>query len=102
MGGRAAPDTPPPSGRARGTPPRAAPKNLRERFTALRNLPPFLRELWTASPPLLIADIVLRSVRAVLRARRAFRVRGIRALQGIVSRQGRGPDLAPVFDRAHG
>ena len=67
MGGRAAPGTPPPSGGgARGTPPRPAPKNLRERFVALRNLPPFLRELWAASPPLLVADLALRSVRAVL------------------------------------
>jgi len=67
MGGRAAPGTPPPSGGgARGTPPRPAPKNLRERFIALRNLPPFLRELWAASPPLLVADLALRVVRAVL------------------------------------
>ncbi|MEO7063803.1 MAG: ABC transporter ATP-binding protein, partial [Dokdonella sp.] len=67
MGGRATPGTPSSgSGGTRGTPPRPAPKNLRERFTALRNLPPFLRELWSASPFLLIADITLRSVRAVL------------------------------------
>lgn len=67
MGGRAAPGTPSPTGGgARGTPPRPAPKNLRERFIALRNLPPFLRELWAASPPLLVADLALRSVRAVL------------------------------------
>ena len=67
MGGRAAPSTPSPTGSGtRGTPPRPAPKNLRERFIALRNLPPFLRELWAASPPLLMADLALRSVRAVL------------------------------------
>ena len=67
MGGRAAPNTPSPTGSGtRGTPPRPAPKNLRERFIALRNLPPFLRELWAASPPLLVADLALRSVRAVL------------------------------------
>ena len=67
MGGRAAPNTPSPTGSGtRGTPPRPAPKNLRERFIALRNLPPFLRELWAASPPLLMADLALRSVRAVL------------------------------------
>ena len=67
MGGRAAPSTPSPTGSGtRGTPPRPAPKNLRERFIALRNLPPFLSELWAASPPLLVADLALRSVRAVL------------------------------------
>ena len=67
MGGRAAPNTPSPTGSGtRGTPPRPAPKNLRERFIALRNLPPFLSELWAASPPLLVADLALRSVRAVL------------------------------------
>ncbi|MEO7431146.1 MAG: ABC transporter ATP-binding protein [Dokdonella sp.] len=69
MGGRAAPGAPPPSsgGGPREAPPaRTAPKNLRERFIALRNLPPFLRELWATSPTLLIADVLLRSVRAVL------------------------------------
>ncbi len=66
MGGRATPGSPAPGGGSRGTPPKPAPKNLRERFTALRNLRPFLRELWSASAPLLIADLALRSVRAVL------------------------------------
>lgn len=66
MGGRTTAGVPPPGGGLRGTPPKPAPKNLRERFTALRNLPPFLRELWAASPTLLIADLALRSVRAVL------------------------------------
>src|SRR5690606_18980071 len=42
------------------------PKNLRERVGALRNLPPFLRELWRTSPPLLVANLVLRSLRAML------------------------------------
>jgi len=70
MGGRATPGAPPPSsggGGSREPPPtKSAPKSLRERFVALRNLPPFMRELWASSPPLLIADIVLRIVRAVL------------------------------------
>jgi ATP-binding cassette subfamily B protein len=68
MGGRATPGTPPPQrGGSREAPaPRPAPKNLRERFVALRNLPPFMRELWATSPPLLIADVLLRCVRAVL------------------------------------
>jgi ATP-binding cassette subfamily B protein len=68
MGGRATHAAPPPGGSGPRDPPpaRTAPKNLRERFVALRNLPPFMRELWASSPPLLITDIVLRSVRAVL------------------------------------
>jgi ATP-binding cassette subfamily B protein len=69
MGGRASPGAqPPPGGGGPREPPPAkpAPKSLRERFVALRNLPPFMRELWASSPPLLIADILLRIVRAVL------------------------------------
>ncbi|MEO6688983.1 MAG: ABC transporter ATP-binding protein [Dokdonella sp.] len=69
MGGRATPGAPaqPSRGGPREAPnPRPAPKNLRERFLALRNLPPFVRELWATSPPLLIADLMLRAVRAVL------------------------------------
>ncbi|MGH8174207.1 MAG: ABC transporter ATP-binding protein, partial [Rhodanobacteraceae bacterium] len=68
MGGRSSPGaTPPPSGGPREPPPaKPAPKSLRERFVALRNLPPFMRELWASSPPLLIADVLLRIVRAVL------------------------------------
>jgi ATP-binding cassette subfamily B protein len=69
MGGRATPGTPPTGGRGgpREPPPaRPAPGNLRERFVALRNLPPFMRELWVSSPRLLVADVLLRIVRAVL------------------------------------
>ncbi|MET0226127.1 MAG: ABC transporter ATP-binding protein [Dokdonella sp.] len=70
MGGRATPGAPPPSsgrgGSRESPPPKTPPKSLRERFVALRNLPPFLRELWTTSPPMLLADLLLRAVRAVL------------------------------------
>jgi ATP-binding cassette subfamily B protein len=69
MGGRSTPGAPPPSERSgsRDAPSaRPTPKNLRERFVALRNLPPFLRELWNTSPPLLLANLVLRLVRALL------------------------------------
>ena len=69
MGGRTAPGAsqPPPRGSSReAPPPKPPPKSLRERFVALRNLPPFMRELWATSPPLLIADLALRVVRAVL------------------------------------
>jgi len=70
MGGRTAPGTPPPGTRTGGPreppPPKAAPKNLRERFGALRNLPPFLRDLWATSPSLLVSDLALRVLRALL------------------------------------
>lgn len=66
MGGRATSGAPRPGSGSRGTPPKPAPKNLGECFTALRNLPPFLGELWFASPSLLLADLVLRGVRAIL------------------------------------
>ncbi|HEY0232710.1 MAG TPA: ABC transporter ATP-binding protein [Dokdonella sp.] len=70
MGGRATPGAPPPSsgrGGSREAPPlKSPPKSLRERFVALRNLPPFLRELWATSPSMLLADLLLRAVRAVL------------------------------------
>jgi len=69
MGGRATPGAAaaPPRGSSReAPPPKPPPKSLRERFVALRNIPPFLAELWATSPPLLIADIALRIVRAVL------------------------------------
>jgi ATP-binding cassette subfamily B protein len=70
MGGRATPGAPPPSsgrgGSREAPPPKPPPKSLRERFVALRNLPPFLRELWATSPPMLLADLLLRVVRAVL------------------------------------
>jgi ATP-binding cassette subfamily B protein len=68
MGGRTAPGTPPPGVRegTRAPPPKAQPKNLRERFSALRNLPPFMRDLWQTSPPLLVADLSLRVLRALL------------------------------------
>jgi len=69
MGGRTAPGASqqPPRGSSReAPPPKPPPKSLRERFVALRNLPPFMRELWATSPPLLIADLALRVVRAVL------------------------------------
>jgi ATP-binding cassette subfamily B protein len=41
-------------------------KSLRERFGALRNLPPFLRLVWDTSPPITIATLLLRFVRALL------------------------------------
>jgi len=70
MGGRTAPGTPPPGTRTGGPreppPPKAQPKNLRERFGALRNLPPFLRDLWATSPSLLVSDLALRMLRALL------------------------------------
>jgi ATP-binding cassette subfamily B protein len=70
MGGRATPGAPPPSsgrgGSREAPPPKPPPKSLRERFVALRNLPPFLRELWATSPSMLLADLLLRVVRAVL------------------------------------
>ena len=68
MGGRANPTAAPPGrGSPREPPPaRKAPGNLRERFVALRNLPPFLRELWATSPPLLLANLALRLLRALL------------------------------------
>ena len=67
MGGRSSPGGVPPGrggGRDGVAPPE--PKNLRERVGALRNLPPFLRELWRTSPPLLVANLVLRTLRALL------------------------------------
>ncbi len=55
MGGRAGPALPP------GTP-----RSLRARLGALKNLPPFLRLVWDTSPPLTLANGLLRLVRALL------------------------------------
>ncbi len=45
---------------------RRANPSLRERVGALRNLPPFLRQIWETSPPLTMASLGLRVVRALL------------------------------------
>jgi ATP-binding cassette subfamily B protein len=72
MGGRAAPSAGGPggpggpgsgSGAGPGAP---APRSLRERFSALRNLPPFLKLIWEISPPITVADLLLRLLRALL------------------------------------
>src|SRR5688500_5214094 len=41
-------------------------KSWTERFGALRNLPPFLKLIWTTSPTVTTADLLLRLVRALL------------------------------------
>jgi ATP-binding cassette subfamily B protein len=41
-------------------------RTLRERVGALRNIPPFLRLVWQTSPPLALASLVLRLVRAFI------------------------------------
>jgi ATP-binding cassette subfamily B protein len=41
-------------------------RSLRERFGGLRNVPPFLRLVWRTSPPLMLAQLALRFVRALL------------------------------------
>jgi ATP-binding cassette subfamily B protein len=48
--------------RPRGEPP----LSLRDRFKALRNLPRFFRLLWATSPKMLVANLMLRFVRAAL------------------------------------
>ncbi len=42
------------------------PLTLKDRFKALRNLPPFFRLLWATSPPMLVANLLLRLVRAAI------------------------------------
>src|ERR1700758_3266421 len=59
MGGRT-----PPQGAPRT--PGQAPTSIRERVGALRNLPPFLKLVWHTSPPISVAVIVLRLIRALL------------------------------------
>jgi len=56
-----------------GAPPEAPPgkgagraQKFRERVGALRNLPPFLRQVWQTSPPLTLAILLLRFLRALL------------------------------------
>jgi len=39
-------------------------RSLRDRFDSLRNVPPFLRLVWQVSPPLMLAQVVLRSCRS--------------------------------------
>jgi len=61
----------PSGGAAAGRPPRgrhepAPPRSLRERFAALRNLPPFVASVWRTSPPLCLATVALRLLRALL------------------------------------
>jgi ATP-binding cassette subfamily B protein len=41
-------------------------RSLRERVGALRNLPPFLRMVWRTSPPMALAEALLRLVRSLL------------------------------------
>ena len=41
-------------------------RSLRDRFDSLRNVPPFLRLVWQVSPPLMLAQAVLRFARALL------------------------------------
>jgi ATP-binding cassette subfamily B protein len=41
-------------------------RSLRERFGGLRNIPPFLRLVWQTSPSMMLAQSVLRFVRALL------------------------------------
>ncbi len=48
--------------RPRGEPP----LSLKDRFNALRNLPQFFRLLWATSPKMLVANLLLRLVRAAL------------------------------------
>jgi ATP-binding cassette subfamily B protein len=45
---------------------REQPQTFRERVGALRNLPPFLKLVWQTSPPIAVAVIVLRLIRALL------------------------------------
>ena len=41
-------------------------RSLRERFGGLRNVPPFLRLVWQTSPSMMLAQSVLRFIRALL------------------------------------
>src|SRR6476660_9200649 len=41
-------------------------RSLRERFGGLRNVPPFLRLVWQTSPSMMLAEALLRFVRALL------------------------------------
>jgi len=41
-------------------------RSLRERFGGLRNVPPFLRLVWQTSPSMMLAEAMLRFVRALL------------------------------------
>jgi ATP-binding cassette, subfamily B, bacterial len=41
-------------------------RSLRERLGALRNIPPFLRLVWQTSPPLTLASVAVRLVRAFI------------------------------------
>jgi ATP-binding cassette subfamily B protein len=41
-------------------------RSLRERFGGLRNVPPFLRLVWQTSPSMMLAQSVLRLIRALL------------------------------------
>ena len=60
MGGRASAPAPDTVARDPG------PRSLRERLGALRNIPPFLKLVWQTSPPLTLAQCLLRLVRALL------------------------------------
>jgi len=42
------------------------PQTIRERIGAMRHLPPFVRLVWESSPPLTLASLVLRLVRAIV------------------------------------
>jgi ATP-binding cassette subfamily B protein len=41
-------------------------RSLRERFGGLRNIPPFLRLVWRTSPSMVLAEALLRLIRALL------------------------------------
>jgi ATP-binding cassette subfamily B protein len=42
------------------------PPSLKERFKALRNLPPLFRMIWTTSPAMTVASLMLRFIRAAV------------------------------------
>jgi ATP-binding cassette subfamily B protein len=65
MGGRGTPPPPVPPQHG-GVAPRPLPRTMRERVGALRNIPPFLRLVWSTSPALTVATLLLRLVRALL------------------------------------
>src|SRR5688572_4764823 len=62
-GGREGPGSP---GRMPGGPQSRTTRSFKERVGALRNLRPFLAMVWRTSPPLTLASLLLRLMRALL------------------------------------
>ncbi len=77
-------------------PKRDAPTGWRERWSALSNIPPLLSMVWATSPPLLIASLALRLLRAMVPLGVLWVAKLIIDLV-VAGLSSKNPDFAPVW-----